>query len=177
MSWMVSSSRMWWYCCWDGPGIGDLAIMSLGSDRFRDVSNRGLDVATGRIVPVPPEALSGEPMAPPDPFNNKLSLSLRRGRGLAGSIDGTGILGAERDGLVAKGSAPLENFRTSEGLSSRLLGWPWPLWVELDSFQLRRWIEGLAFPALAPPLPFSAWWWPLVTIMPYVNGLLSSRAW
>lgn len=113
-------------------------------------------MATGRMVA--DAALSDDPA----PFSNKLS-SLRIGRGLAGSaMDGTGILGADRTGLMT-GSDPLENFRTSEGLSRRLLGSPWPLFMLLlDSFQLRRWIEGLVgvlvapFPTLpAPPLPFS----------------------
>lgn len=85
---------------------------------------------------------------------SKLSLSLRIGRGLAGSaMDGTGILGAERAALTT-GSDSLENFRTSEGLSSRLPTWPWPLL--LDSFQLRRWIEGLVGVLGDAPLPLAA---------------------
>lgn len=156
MSWIVSSNIR----C----GVGDLVIWSL-LDRVRDESSRGLDVATGRMD----EALSdvgGEAMAL-DPLSRSVSLSLRIGRGLAAesvaAIDGTGILGAERTGLTTTGSVPLENLRTSEGLSRRLLTcWPWPLLL-LDSFQLRRWIEGLVgvLPLLAPfpappPLPFSS---------------------
>lgn len=115
--------------------------------RVRVESNLGLDVATGRML-----------LLLPLPFISIVSLSLRIGRGLVGSaIDGGGILGADREMLPATGvkvgSDPVENLRTSEGLSSAF-AWPLPpplalallttaavlllLPPLLDSFQLRR---------------------------------------
>jgi hypothetical protein len=97
-------------------------------------------VATGWIEALLADTASDEVGvdAPPPLESSKLSLSLRMGRGLTGSaIDGTGILGDERTGLMFTGSVPLENFLTSEGLSRRLVAC-WPLIVLLlDSFQLR----------------------------------------
>ncbi len=82
------------------------------ADRVRVESSLGLDVATGRTLLGVPEL----------PLSSIASLSLRIGRGLVGSaIDGGGILGADRDvfdGVKPLGSDPVENLRTSEGLSS-----------------------------------------------------------
>ena len=83
------------------------------ADRVRVESSLGLDVATGRMLLGVPEL----------PLSSMASLSLRIGRGLVGSaIDGGGILGADRDVLFDDvkplGSDPVENLRTSEGLSS-----------------------------------------------------------
>jgi hypothetical protein len=173
-------------------------ISLVEADRFRELSNRGLEVATGWIEALLAKVAS-DGVAPPPLDRSRLSLSLRMGRGLTGSaMDGTGILGEERTGLMFTGSDPLENFLTSEGLSRRLVAC-WPLIVLLlDSFQLRPCIEALATGVLViiadavpllpapPPFPFSWWWWwwwPLVgggaamPTIPYVNGLLSSRAW
>lgn len=172
MSWIVSSSEMsrCWSCGVVGvPGNCMAFIISLvvDEDRFRELSNRGLDVATGWIEALLAKVAS-DGVAPPPLDRSRLSLSLRMGRGLTGSaMDGTGILGEERTGLMLTGSDPLENFLTSEGLSRRLLAC-WPLIVLLlDSFQLRPCIEALATGVLViiadavpllpapPPFPFS----------------------
>lgn len=94
------------------------------------------------------------------PLVGSMSLSLRIGRGLVGCVmDGTGILGVGRllDSVALDVSDEPDNLRTSDGLSSALGG-------GLHSLQLRRSIDGLSGV-------------PLVATTPYVNGLLSCRAW
>ena len=83
-------------------GAGDF-ISLCDTLRLRGVSRRGLDVATGRMLP----ELLPDGVRPDDPFESD-SLSFRSGRGLVG-VD------CAADG---RGSAPFENLRTSDGLSS-----------------------------------------------------------
>lgn len=126
-------------------------ISLVEADRFREVSSRGLDVATGWMVELLVDVALisddvGDEVPAPPPFEiSTLPLSLRMGRGLTGSaMDGTGILGDERTGLMLTGSDPLENLRTSDGLSRRLLAcWPFIVLL-LDSFQLRPLMEAPA---------------------------------
>lgn len=134
------------------------------TDRCRDVSKRGLDVATGWIPPLV------------EPGDEMESLSFRIGRGLVGwQITGGGMRGAERGVRSGADSEPVENLRTSEGLSRPVLPFCWA--PGLDSFQFRRCTDGLVG-VDDPPPPFStaAPDAPLVN-KPYVKGLLSSRAW
>ena len=148
MSWIVSSNDF----AAAEVVAADVVRSLTDTERCRDESKRGLDVATGWI---PAVAFEG-------PGDEMDSLSLRMGRGLVGwAMTGGGMRGAERGVRSGVGSEPVENFRTSDGLSRPVFPFCCP---GLDSFQLRRWTDGLVVGVVDPPPPFSTEAEPLVII-------------